>query len=214
MGRRILGVSKMTTREVIQGELGLEKLSSRRILLRLKFWSKIVRMKKERLVYRIYKIRRQDFIKGGKKDKNNWCFWTWKFLKNLNLEHIWESENFGEPKSFQRLVRSAIRIQEEREWREQMKCKPKLDLYRKIKSSLSIEEYILELSREKRRQLTMMRGGTNYLRIERGRWKGEKREERVCNVCLCEVVEDEKHFLLECPMYVRERERSDVCANS
>ena len=56
----------------------------------------------------------------------------------------------------------------------------------------------------------MMRGGTNYLRIERGRWKGEKREERVCNVCLCEVVEDEKHFLLECPMYARERDKMFV----
>ena len=130
-------------------------------------------------------------------------------MKFLNLEHVWESENLGEPNSFQRLVRSAIR-KEEQEWREQMKKKPKLDLYRKIKNSLSIEDYILELSREKRRQLTMMRGGTNYLRIERGRWKGEKREERVCNVRLCEVVEDEKHFLLECPMYVRERDQMFV----
>jgi hypothetical protein len=57
MGRRVLGVSKMTTREVIQGELGLEKLSSRRMLLRLNFWSKITRMKKDRLVYQIYERR-------------------------------------------------------------------------------------------------------------------------------------------------------------
>jgi len=33
----------------------------------------------------------------------------------------------------------------------------------------------------------------------------ESEKERVCNVCLCEEVEDEKHFLLSCPMYVRER---------
>ena len=51
----------------------------------------------------------------------------------------------------------------------------------------------------------MLRGGTNKLRIETGRWVGEREEERVCNVCLCEVVEDEKHFLLACPRYVRER---------
>ena len=37
MGRRVLGVSRMTTKEVIQGELGLIKLSSRRILLRIRF---------------------------------------------------------------------------------------------------------------------------------------------------------------------------------
>ena len=51
----------------------------------------------------------------------------------------------------------------------------------------------------------MLRGGTNKLRIETGRWVGEREKERVCNVCLCEDVEDEKHFLLACPMYVRER---------
>ena len=27
----------------------------------------------------------------------------------------------------------------------------------------------------------------------------------MCKVCLCEEIEDEKHFLLNCPMYVRER---------
>ena len=55
MGKKVLGVSKMTTREVIQGELGLGKVSSRRILLRLRFWSKIIKMKKHRLIYKIYK---------------------------------------------------------------------------------------------------------------------------------------------------------------
>ena len=72
MGRRVLGVSKMTTREVIQGELGLEKVSSRRSLLRIRFWSKIIKMKKNRLVYKVYKKRREEFIKGEKKDKKNW----------------------------------------------------------------------------------------------------------------------------------------------
>ena len=92
MGRRVLGVSKMTTKEVIQGELGLGRLSSRRIILRLRFWSKIIKMKKNRLIYKIYKKRREEFVKGGKRDKQNWCYWTWRYLKDLNLEHA------GKPK--------------------------------------------------------------------------------------------------------------------
>jgi hypothetical protein len=74
-----------------------------------------------------------------------------------------------------------------------------------LKDRLVLEKYILELDRADRRQLTMLRGGTNHLRIETGRWVGEREQERVCKVCLCEDVEDEKHFLLACPMYVRER---------
>ena len=88
-----------------------------------------------------------------------------------------------------------------------MQKKPKLRLYRKLKTELILEEYVIDLEREKRRQLTMLRGGTNKLRIETGRWKKENEHERVCNVCLCDQVEDEKHFLLVCPMYVRERAR-------
>ena len=36
---------------------------------------------------------------------------------------------------------------------------------------------------------------------------GETVAERRCMVCLGESVEDEEHFLLNCPMYVRERAR-------
>ena len=64
-GRRVLGVSKMTTREVIQGELGLHKLSSRRMFLRLNFWYQIISVNKNRLVDKVYKERREDLIEGG-----------------------------------------------------------------------------------------------------------------------------------------------------
>src|ERR1700722_6742460 len=205
LGRRLLGVSKMTTKQVIQGELGLGKISSRRIILRLRFWNKIIKMKKDRLVYKIYKQRREEFIKGEKKDKKNWCYWTWKYLKDLHLEHIWEKEKFEKRTNFDNLVKKALRRKDEEEWREEMEKKRKLRLYRRIKTRLVLEDYIVELDRGKRRQLTMLRGGTNYLRIERGRWLGEREEDRVCNVCLCQEVEDEKHFLLACPMYVGER---------
>jgi len=88
MGRRVLGVSRMTTREVIQGELGLQSMRSRRIFLRIKFWIKIINMNPNRLVYKVYKERREELIAGGMKDKNNWCYWTWQALKALYLEDI------------------------------------------------------------------------------------------------------------------------------
>ena len=86
-----------------------------------------------------------------------------------------------------------------------MRKRSKLRTYRKLKDRLVLEKYVLELEREQRRQLTMLRGGTNKLRIETGRWEGEREEDRVCNVCLSEEVENEKHFLLACPMYASER---------
>ena len=78
----------------------------------------------------------------------------------------------------------------------------KLRLYRKLKSKLELEDYVIELDRAKRRELTMLRGGTNRLRIEIGRWT---RVEGFVK-CLSNEVEDEKHFLLMCPIYAKERE--------
>ena len=207
MGRRVLGV-RMTTKEVVQGELGLIRLSSR-ILLRLRFWKKLITVKQNRLVYQIYKQRREEFMKdmnkNTKKDDKNWCYWTWQYLKDLHLEHVWESEKVNEASKFNNLVSELIMRKEEREWREEMQKKSKLRMYRKIKTKLVLEEYVIELEISKRRQLTMLRGGTNKLRIEIGRRIGEKVEERMCNVCLCNEVEDEKHFILRCCMYVRQR---------
>ena len=184
MGRKVLGVSKMTTREVIQGELGWNKISSRRVLLRLNFWYKIINMNKNRLVYKIYRARKNELIAGGYKDKKNWCYWTWKNLQNLNLEHLWQSEKIELGSNFSNLVKKLIARKEENEWREQIEKKPKLRLYKKLKSKLILEEYVLELDREQRRHLTMLRGGTNKLRIETGRWNNESEPARVCNVCV------------------------------
>ena len=126
-------------------------------------------------------------------------------MKDLHLEEVWESEKLPVGKNFDSLVKKLVRKKEENEWRENMNKKSKLRLYRKLKNRLVLEDYVVELDRAKRRQITMLRGGTNSLRIETGRWRGESEEERVCDVCMSTDVEDEKHFLLHCPMYVSER---------
>ena len=116
--------------------------------------------------------------------KKNWCYWTYKFLKELNLEHIWETETPGVGKNFDKLVRTLVKKREEEEWRANVEKKSKLRLYRKIKTKLVLEQYVVDLDRAKRRELTMLRGGTNRLRIETGRWRKESEKERVCNDCL------------------------------
>ena len=59
--------------------------------------------------------------------------------------------------------------------------------------------------------MTALRGGTNSLRIEVGRWKGEWIHERTCTLCAKGEIEDETHALLWCSAY--ERERRDLFLN-
>ena len=99
-----------------------------------------------------------------------------------------------------------------------MEKKPKLRLYRILKFTLEREEYLdVVVDPQERRFMTDMRGGTNLLRVEMGRWKGEQLEDRTCIFCAMGVVEDEAHALLQCstyyrgryPLYVHIRNRTD-----
>ena len=64
-------------------------------------------------------------------------------------------------------------------------------------------------SKEVRRMVTKLRGGTAQLRIKTGRWKGEGREERKCKECSGQEVEDAKHFLLKCARWQQD-EREEL----
>jgi hypothetical protein len=56
-----------------------------------------------------------------------------------------------------------------------------------------------------RKLLAQLRCGSIGLSIELDRWKNIPREDRKCCVCVTGLVEDEKHFLLDCYVYNRAR---------
>ena len=53
-------------------------------------------------------------------------------------------------------MKTLIKIKEENEWREEIMQKSKLRVYRRLKDRLVLEDYVVELDREQRRQLTML----------------------------------------------------------
>ena len=58
---------------------------------------------------------------------------------------------------------------------------------------------------KKRRNLTKLRLSNHTLMIEKGRHSGLEKEERVCPFCVEDIVEDEYHFILECPTFILPR---------
>ena len=55
-------------------------------------------------------------------------------------------------------------------------------------------------------ELTKLRGGSNRLRIETGRWQKIPKEQRFCEICHSGEVEDETHFILFCSIYDKLRD--------
>ena len=91
----------------------------------------------------------------------------------------------------------------------------KLRIYALFKSEIKIEDYLRHVKDCRHRKvLTKFRIGVLPLRVESGRYEAKGVENRrgipiqfrVCECCDLGRVEDEIHFMLECPLYSSERQ--------
>ena len=86
-------------------------------------------------------------------------------------------------------------------------AKPKLRTYKLFKSTYQSEPYVTRyLSRSSRSIFSQFRTGILPLRIETGRYNNLPLHERLCVYCQENEIEDEFHFLLECPLYTDMRQ--------
>ncbi len=128
-------------------------------------------------------------------------------MKKLNLEEEWNTEEVDDEEEWNELVRERIHEREQKKWRKNCLLKPKLRTYVKIKNALRTEPYLTVYHRRGIPELAKLRGGTNRLRIEQGRYRKEPLETRICEYCDSNEIEDEKHFLLKCKLYNDLREK-------
>jgi hypothetical protein len=81
----------------------------------------------------------------------------------------------------------------------------KLRTYKLFKNSIQIENYLLLIKNsELRREFTKLRISAHQLRVELGRYTVPHKtpyEDRKCRLCMTDLIENEQHFLLECPLY-------------
>jgi hypothetical protein len=202
-GKRILRGSSGMANEVVLGELGWWTLKGRRDFLRLKYWGVLRGMKYDRITRVVYEVSRTRFDRGV--DGNNWCAYTYKLCCELGLLEYWEGKEVGIGE-WEDIVRKRVHVREVREWRRRMGLKPKLRLYRKLKSSLVFEEYLKGVTHDRGKMMMLrMRSGTSELRLETGRWVNENLEDRLCRLCGGGGVEDENHVINECVYYQDDR---------
>ncbi len=99
-------------------------------------------------------------------------------------------------------AKTAFVNDEKLHWANAIKNKPKLDFLMGIKSEFGVEPFIkLNLPRHERSLLSQLRYGILQIRLETGRYKSEKRTDRLCKICNEGVLEDQYHFVLRCPIY-------------
>jgi hypothetical protein len=171
-------------------------------------------MEDDRLTKKVYKAskrRMEDEESAMQRGENmmmtkTWCSYTRELMRELHLEEEWTTEQVPEEEEWNALIRERIHNREQIVWRIQCLLKPKLRTYSTLKKVLKPEPYLEVYHRSGISELAKVRGGTNRLRIEQGRYRKEKLEVRICEYCDSGRIEDEAHFMLECKLYEEFRE--------
>ena len=162
-----------------------------------RLWMKIERMGDNRLIKKIVRSTWED---------SDWGIGIRKFALWFGVEeHEIRAKLFEGLNNYQvdSIVRSSIWRAVRGEWGEAVKNKSKLEWWRRelTESGDRLGEgrggivYIED--RSCRRLGAELRAGCCKLEVEMGRWRGNKRDDRICKLC-GEGIEDEKHFLTIC----------------
>ena len=122
-------------------------------------------------------------------------------LYDLGFSHVWNNQCTFNASALLFAIKNKLKERFISFWRNRLLSEEgKLRTYKLFKQCFGIEPYLENLyDKNLRRCLTSFRISTHRLRIERGRYCGEKPEDRLCGSC--NVVENEIHFLCECNKY-------------
>ena len=127
------------------------------------------------------------------------------FLSRItNTQHIFNQKM----NAFKTSCKSALKLHYIKSWEisRQLQNGGKLQTYITFKQNFGLENHLLLIPFEQRKNITKLRTSSHRLEIECGRYKSIPRQERICRKCVLNEVEDEVHFLFNCPFYHPKRE--------
>ena len=198
-----LGVGKFTPTDGVSGDLGWKPTFVRQWKCIASYWSRLSSMNDDRLNKRIAVW--ADGISSHR--CKNWFFNVKHFLNDNNLLAT-QSLNYPLSNDFVKFIEQSVFSIYINNWSDRInrvngkngKGGNKLRFYNLFKQSYETESYckmILPLNH--RSAFSKFRCGVAPIRLETGRYEGLKVEERLCP--FCNVVEDEIHVFLKCPVY-------------
>jgi hypothetical protein len=193
--RYYLGVSSLTPLPFLNGDVGWIPCKYKRYSHMIRYWNRLIKMENSRLTKKLFL---RDF--SNFQNNNNyigWCKSFYSVCSELGIMDVFNALNFVNINVPQKTLDLVSSI-----WKTNVNSKPKLRTYKTFKFNFCTEPYVSNCqSRFKRSLIAQLRSGTLPLRIETGRHRNVKLEDRICQFCDMHVIEDEFHFVQECPNY-------------
>ena len=141
-------------------------------------------------------------------NKVNWASLLRDTLCNLGFRDVWLAQSIGNPKVFLSIFKQRIHDNFIQTWESRLDESSRAVFYNNLRN-FKFHSYLNVCKIKKFRQsLTRLRVSSHRLEIEAGRWNkpiATPLNDRKCKIC--NVLEDEYHFVIECPFYTELRTR-------
>ena len=193
LGVRLSGVNKMCL-----SECGRYPLSVVVAIKKIKYWLRVTNMNENRLPKQCMKMLELHANKGNV----NCMTHVRNILCESGFGYVWYSKSVGNENMFFKKLKARLKDIAYQDWRAFLDTCSSANYYKDIKMSIEIEPYLdIVKNRKMRFELANFRIGSHGLEVDIGRRMKITRNERLCRVCNTNVIEDEFHFLLQCPEY-------------
>lgn len=198
--RYFLGVGKNAANVATQGDMGWTSCYVKQRLETCRLYCKIRNITNDRLIKQIFTWSNSH----GKCWERRFV----NFVNDLGLSNIFDHDTISVQTAIN-LCKTKLIIKDQEKWKSSLFNDKgqingnKMRTYRLYKKKIEAETYVkIPLSRDHRRILAMFRCGNLPLHIETGRYARPKLpvEQRTCFLCT-DGIENEIHFLIECPFY-------------
>ena len=205
--KRLLGVHRRTTNIALLLETGRQPITLSAHLQSIKYFFRFPSTNKQSLLSLYYENEKELFPHNG-----NFINYIKHTLNKIGMTNIWREQllqnNFftEDTKVIKNIKVRLNDISSQKLVSTLKNNEGKLTFLASIKETHVTEKYLSINNFENRMAVAKLRTSSHKLKIETGRWNKTPREERICKQCILNKIEDEKHFLFECQMYINERE--------
>ena len=204
--KKLLGVGSFCSNQAVLGECGLKPLSDIYMTNCIKYWLKILMMQDIRLP-------KQSYFMVNKLDEQGRKTWV-HLLKNCYIGMVLGmcvlQQGVGDTEFFLQIFTQRVKDNALQEWSGRCSEILKLDWYCQFKIDFEISSYLENIRDKKLRSyVARLRCSNHSLGIEIHRYT-KIESDKYCKFCMENdnyIVEDEKHFTIECNAYNNLREQ-------
>ncbi len=198
--RFFTGVHRLCPVSGFIGDMGWASNRVRWEVEALRLWNRLVSLNDNRLVR---KVLEWDIECHGMDNKSNFAATIKQIMCDIKMKTVYRRKTQIDINYAKKMLLEGASTK----WKESLgSYRSKLDVYKGIKTEFGVEKYLkLNLDKYDKSLLSQLRYGILPLRVETGRYKNERREERICTLCDAQTVEGVIHFMFECSCYDAQR---------